>query len=716
MQSAGLSPPEHIEPGRFYRFPGFGKRNGNTSGWCKLFDDSQGGVFGDYSRNISESWRAERKKPIITREEQVAFAKQIQVAKKQAEEKQRVERATAAEHAKRILQEATGDPAGHPYAIKKGVHLGEHIRRGPWPQRGWPDAILIPIFDESGAVVSVQAISPDGEKDFLADGKKRGGFYPFGEFKGTTSKILTGEGIATVAAAVEATGQLGVVAFDAGNLTPVAEVVRRLAPEAEIIFLEDNDKAGIENSAKAARTVGGYVARTGMNREHADFWDVLDELGEEAAFAAIEDAFTTQQESSAKFTDGFAFVHLSEISIRPPDWLVDGFLESESLALLFGDSGSGKSFVAVDLAACIATGVSWHGRSVKQKPVAYIAGEGRAGLKKRFLAWGRHHGIDTDAAPLFLSTMPARLSDVYIHEVTTAIDAIAAEYGAPGMIIVDTVARNLIGDENSTEDMNDFIRAADALKARFGSALLLVHHTGHADKTRARGAYALTCALDFEFRIERELDGIARMICTKCKDYEPPEPIAFSSRNIDLSDLYGDTGPIPVTSFVLEAADYETPTKTTTAGRGKNQTKALEILKNLLQRHRENLESAGHDPVSARVTVDEWRKESVAAGMIRQRFNEACRSLEESGAVAIENEFVCLLLGNKNGQSERNERNANETSVSFGGGTANENETNPPLGGFVRFVPDSFRSEPDTDKKKIETNPAGNMERMDHEI
>ena len=294
MRAAGLQPPGYIEPDKFHRFPGVGKKNGNTAGWCKLFDDGRGGVFGDYSTNFSESWQAESGRP-LSQEERAAFRQQIEESRKQAEEKRWQEQKAAAAQSRLILQDAKGDPATHPYTMKKGVPLGLFVTRGAWKQRGWTDALLAKIFDETGAVVSIQAISPDGDKDFLSGGKKKGCLYPFGKLKGATGRAIIGEGIATVAAAVKATGLPGAAAFDAGNLAATAETVRKLAPEAEIIILADNDRAGIEGSVKAAKAVNGRVAYTGIDLEHADFWDVLNDQGAEAVRALIDAAKPTEQ-------------------------------------------------------------------------------------------------------------------------------------------------------------------------------------------------------------------------------------------------------------------------------------------------------------------------------------------------------------------------------------------------------------------------------------
>lgn len=299
MRSAGLEPPEHIEPGRMHRFPGIGKRNGNTSGWCQLFPDGIGGVFGDWSTELSETWQAEREQP-RTEAERAAFRQQIEQSRKQAEEQRQVEQQLSAARAMEILRGAVGDPIGHPYAMTKKVPFGGLVKRGPWRQRGWDDSLLVPIYNEHGQIVSVQAINPDGDKDFLAGGQKKGCFHPLGKLRGATGTILVGEGLATVAAAVSTTGLPGVVAFDAGNLPSVAEVVRRLAPGAEIVIVADDDmkdgtdhNTGIEAATRAALAVGGWLAVPGLGRK-SDFWDLWSEQGPEAVRQAIANARAVQ--------------------------------------------------------------------------------------------------------------------------------------------------------------------------------------------------------------------------------------------------------------------------------------------------------------------------------------------------------------------------------------------------------------------------------------
>ena len=105
--------------------------------------------------------------------------------------------------------------------------------------------------------------------------------------------------------------------------------------------------------------------------------DVIRESGKQTAVPEVEDKFVKKR---------FQFFEVGELTkdIRPTDWLIEDFIEADTLALCFAPPASFKSFFAVDIAASIATGTAWHGNEVKPGAVFYIAGEGREGLKKRF--------------------------------------------------------------------------------------------------------------------------------------------------------------------------------------------------------------------------------------------------------------------------------------------------------------------------------------------
>jgi len=245
----------------------------------------------------------------------------------------------------------------------------------------------------------------------------------------------------------------------------------------------------------------------------------------------------------------FQFIPVADLKYRPPEFVVEDLFETETLGLIFGDPGCGKSFLAVDLGLSVATGAPFHGRRTKAGPVFLIAGEGHNGLARRFAAWSKARGVPLAGVPLFKSERAAQFLDgASAKAVADAVEALAKHHGQPKLIIVDTLARNFgAGDENNTKDMSEFVSAIDDLMARFpGSSVLIVHHSGHAEKQRARGAMALKGALDTEYRVEK--DGpIMRLTNTKMKDAPPPAALYFSLEPVELDG--------EATSAVLEPSE-----------------------------------------------------------------------------------------------------------------------------------------------------------------
>ncbi|WP_050784552.1 AAA family ATPase [Parachlamydia acanthamoebae] len=233
----------------------------------------------------------------------------------------------------------------------------------------------------------------------------------------------------------------------------------------------------------------------------------------------------------------FIFVKASDLEISPPKWIVEDYLEENSLAQIFGDPASGKTFIALDLAASIATGKSWMGKEVKKGVVFYIAGEGHNGLSRRLKAWSEYYELVVE--DLYISKQPAQFMDEnHARTVSEAIRNLSLAHGKPALIVIDTLARNFGGgDENKTQDMNKFIFSIDVhIRLPFSCCVLIIHHTGHNDKDRARGAMALKGALDAEYCIRKKNELIS-MTATKMKDSELPPTISFRLSPISIGIL-----------------------------------------------------------------------------------------------------------------------------------------------------------------------------------
>ena len=226
---------------------------------------------------------------------------------------------------------------------------------------------------------------------------------------------------------------------------------------------------------------------------------------------------------------------LHQIPDTEPDFLVDQMLERGSLAMIFGKPASGKSFLAVDLAASIATGRAFQGLKTQKGDVVYIAGEGYRGLKRRFNAWFKYHDVGPEEIRVMISRSAVNFRD---EEAAKALEnelIRARESGlAPVLFIVDTLARNYGGgDENSNSDMGKFISVIDQFNVKFGCATLIIHHSGHGENQRARGASALRGALDAEFSCLKDRSAIL-VQCTKMKDTEEPKDLAMNLKSVEL--------------------------------------------------------------------------------------------------------------------------------------------------------------------------------------
>ena len=336
--------------------------------------------------------------------------------------------------------------------------------------------------------------------------------------------------------------------------------------------------------------------------------------------------------------------------LKPPAWLVRHYLEAHALSVLFGEPGAGKSFLALDLGLSIATGTTWHGQRVRQTPVVYLCGEGWGGLQRRMHAWRDWHQVDWRAAPFAITKRAIPLGNRQAAEALKRdIDAIIERLGdAPGLFIVDTLARNFgAGDENSTKDMSLFIDHVGAyLMDAYQAGVMLVHHTGHGDKQRARGSSSLKGAVDAEYFVTKGEAGIVELSGLKMKDAILPLTLYFGMRAVDLGirDEDGEaiTSVVPVPTGAPGEATLRPPVNHT---RAPTQGQLLDLLRELYARNKANLVTGGFDPSGARVPVDTWRDEAIGRRIVntRQNFFRLKSALVDQGAVIVEKGIAQLV-------------------------------------------------------------------------
>lgn len=247
---------------------------------------------------------------------------------------------------------------------------------------------------------------------------------------------------------------------------------------------------------------------------------------------------------------------MAQMRMPTPAPLVAGWLAQGQVARIFGPPGAGKSFVAVELAACVSTGTPWHGHRVEAGEVAYFAPEDPSGVALRLRAWERHHDIEHRVS---LIPTSLRLDTESVDPILAALRAHSAERsgGDLRLIVIDTQAMVTVGmDENDAGQMGPFVEAVKRLAVATGASVLIVHHSG-IKGGRARGSTSILGALDVE--MEAAITGrTVTVASTKQKNIAKPSPIMMNLHTVDMAEI--DAFGQPVTSCVLVAAgDPGTP-------------------------------------------------------------------------------------------------------------------------------------------------------------
>ena len=229
------------------------------------------------------------------------------------------------------------------------------------------------------------------------------------------------------------------------------------------------------------------------------------------------------------------YEHTTEVK-----WLIEDYIPKQSVGMLYGPSGVGKSHLALDMAVKIANGIPWCDKDTEEGVVLIMAGEGQSGLKRRLQSIEKHNGITIDQNNLFVSERAVGVdTDKGFMELVAAIEALEK---TPDLIIVDTLSRHLMSSsENSNEDMAAVINRLEQLKQRYNTSILIVHHTGKNAKNGSRGASSIRANIDFSFVLTPfSFAGLnlADLECEKQKDASDQLPTtSFSVITVELDSL-----------------------------------------------------------------------------------------------------------------------------------------------------------------------------------
>lgn len=308
--------------------------------------------------------------------------------------------------------------------------------------------------------------------------------------------------------------------------------------QGQIVVMLDGDHQGRKSAPDVVRAFeeAGIPAKSADPGDTLDAADALRLRGPDVMRAALVPAVSAPS-YAAPDTAGtggrwrlYSYDALADLP--PVTWLIEGRIVAGGLNLIYGPSGTGKSFRTLDYVLRIA-------EAHPDRTVVYIAPEGGQGYRKRAYAWSLHNRRPVPTNIVWLLDAP-RLDDPAQHaELASQLTPLR-----PICIVVDTLARCAVGlDENSARDMGVLINALDTLRKDLTATLkpgevapgvVLVHHTGKSG-TGYRGSSALIGAADIAIELQPDGDVVTEE-CAKAKDDKPFEPTALTLKMVEEAD------------------------------------------------------------------------------------------------------------------------------------------------------------------------------------
>jgi len=329
----------------------------------------------------------------------------------------------------------------------------------------------------------------------------------------------------------------------AGNWKPELD---RWFIDRRIVILPDNDDAGFNHAQKIARRLHQSAEALKVVKlpnlppkgDIVDWLDAGNTLQQLKLLVKTTDPYepsedepeieVIEEEQESTFE---LFTAEDAMTMPPISFLIDGYLPKKSFSMLYGPPGSGKSFLALEMALSIAHGRQWRSRDVVKSAVIYLASEGFGGMGQRLRGWYQHNKV-LDHCDLRFIRVPVDF--LQTEEIEKLIRTINLADLNVSLIVIDTVARSFSGDENSAQEMGSFIKACSALSAATDAAVMGVHHSSK-DRSRGlqlRGSSALLGAVDTVISVDKDENGIIDVKIEKQKDAIEAEPIKLALQEV----------------------------------------------------------------------------------------------------------------------------------------------------------------------------------------
>lgn len=323
-----------------------------------------------------------------------------------------------------------------------------------------------------------------------------------------------------------------------------------------------------------------FTRRVGPGRKQITMATVkhMAKQGQPVSVAELREV--AERATAPDFEGKFIARRAAELAtVASTQWLIKGVLpRSRDPIILFGASGAGKSFVALDLCCAVARGMAWRDCRVRVGRCLYIAAEGGTGVGKRIKAYCDYHQIDINALQIDVVTAAPNLLEQ--DDVTEIVKTISG-FGPYDLVVIDTLAQVTPGaNENTGEDMGRVLANIKSIQNATDATVIAVHHAGK-DLTRgSRGWSGIKAAAEAQLEVVRDDDTNQRYIrVEKMKDGEDGARFGFK---LDVLQIGVDEDGDAVTSCVVVAADYAAPVKAERGAglkrRGRIENHVLEVL------------------------------------------------------------------------------------------------------------------------------------------
>jgi hypothetical protein len=385
---------------------------------------------------------------------------------------------------------------------------------------------------------------PDPARDFLLDGSHRG----------DRSRELFATAVALYASGLADDEVFSILAYN-DNAMEIALDHRRQDNDRALLYLWREHCCKGKAKAAASRSLS------------IDDFDDISEPG-------IQITPTLKEISAPRFTvqTADAFAQRTKMS-----WLIKGILPQAGLCVIYGDSGSGKTFFTLDLAGAVARGTPWRGKKVKKGRVVMVCAEGAGGFRNRLDAFAQHNGIDLADFDLgVIADAPNLLEKTDVKDLLAALHT----FGKVDMIIIDTLAQTMPGgNENSGDDMGRVLAHCKAIHKHTGALVTLVHHSGKDASRGARGWSGLRGAADAQIEIVRAGDDRAAIVDKQKDGAGEGDEFGFKLNIVTIGE---DEDGEAVTSCTLEHTDAVPRSERKKEPKGANEKIVLRVAQDLL--------------------------------------------------------------------------------------------------------------------------------------